>query len=389
MQGQIIPYRPPPSTPERRSRAPSIASGLPTPSPTPARDRRIVINTVRASTPPDGRRSPIEMPLRLVLGTRPDRNSPPPTPPPRSPSPPPTWTFDFGRHRGEALHEVPWDYIQWLVDQGFMEREQYRGLAAAYNEYTGPGFANRWSFNFGVHEGKKISQVPRDYIQFLVDQGIPGNRKRGDLRLALIDYLRASPGRDLVDRLLRLRVELPNWLYDALFARYGAQRVGTLHSFQLDLLTARVEVAEDLVASGLHECYPPRPNSSWSFPERSASVEHLREAISQIPNVRNEEDLDARDAVYAELQEMSPVTGKPIWKLTKRHASKLGQCLADVVADHGEEGMMAAWWEVRDKYSRCISGIREIGNGAFVDDSLSWLTLARSRRMGQRMLDGI
>ncbi|KAL0579027.1 hypothetical protein V5O48_002981 [Marasmius crinis-equi] len=383
-----IPHSMPPSTPGRRPRGASTSSSLPTPSPTPGH-QKLPTNTVKASTLHDGCRSPTETPLRLVSATQPGSKSLPPTPPPTSPSPPPTWTFDFGPYEGKAFHEAPWDYIQCLVDQGFMEGEQYEGLAVAYDEYTRSGFADRWSFNFGKHEGKRISQVPRDYIQSLIDKGIPSDRRRGDLRLALIDYLRASPDRDLEDRLLSLRVELPNWLYDALFAGYGAQHIGTLHSFQLDLLTDRVEVAEDMVDSGFHERYPPRPSDTWSFPECSASVRRLREAISHIPNIRNEEDLDARDAPYVELQEIFPVTEKRIWKLTKGHALRLKRCLADVVTDHGQEGMLAGWWEVRDKYSRCISGIMETDDGVFVDDSVSWLELAGNGRVDARKLDGI
>ncbi|KAL0579019.1 hypothetical protein V5O48_002962 [Marasmius crinis-equi] len=294
-------------------------SRIPTssPSPSPSRGR------TRTDTP--SRTSERSTSVDLV-----GLYSIPPTPPPTSPTPEPTWIFNFGRYKEKNLTiaDVPWDYIQHLLRNGILEDPRRKGFVGA-----------------------------------------------------LFDTLR-EPNRDLELRLVTVRMELPSWLYDAHFAGYGAERrVKDLPDYQVDMLTSMVDMAEAMVQSGFHKGYSPRPPSTCTLPGGSASVRRLRVAISGIPDVRNKEALEELEMGRVELKEISHDTQQRIWRLTSRYALHLKRCLDEVVTSHGAEGMAVGWWEVRDKYARCISGIRETDDGIFLDDSIHWLKLARSRRI--------
>ncbi|KAL0579020.1 hypothetical protein V5O48_002963 [Marasmius crinis-equi] len=241
-----------------------------------------------------------------------------------------------------------------------------------------------WTFNFGTHRGNKISDVPWDYVQYLLRNGILDDPRRGDFIRALLDFLRAK-NRDLEARLLALRLELPDWLYDHLFENYVSHGndqlaiVGVLDHSQLNMLKSRLHTAEGLVQSGLHEEYPARPPSSWTFHECSVSMESLREALSRCPKVRRRRAITEEERDYVEeLEENSSVTKRPVWTFTGDYALELKQCLHAVLSEHGKIGMRAAWWEVRDKYAKFVSGIRKTVDGGFMDDSLDWLDLVET-----------
>ncbi|KAI4696851.1 uncharacterized protein J4E88_001030 [Alternaria novae-zelandiae] len=100
-----------------------------------------------------------------------------PTPQPPSSQPPPRkqpYRFDFGKHEGKTIAEVPPDYMAFLKSKGFTDTNET--LAAGVAEYErhhppiGTPRKGEYRFTFGKHEGKTVAEVPSQYIWWLKTQ---------------------------------------------------------------------------------------------------------------------------------------------------------------------------------------------------------------------------
>jgi uncharacterized protein (DUF3820 family) len=81
------------------------------------------------------------------------------------------YRFDFGKHSGKNLGEVPQDYLKFLKERGILtERPILASTIADYERRHLPE-AN-YRLTFGKNEGKSLFEVPADYIDFLNDNGV-------------------------------------------------------------------------------------------------------------------------------------------------------------------------------------------------------------------------
>ena len=168
-----------------QSMAPSQTSSrtLPPPSSEPPASSQLSMasQSQRAQPPP----STAPSHYSLCKDNKPDSSQPPapqlsasqPTPQPPSSQPPPRkqpYRFDFGKHEGKTIAEVPPDYMAFLKSKGFTETNET--LAAGVAEYErhhppiGTPRKGEYRFTFGKHEGKTVAEVPSQYIWWLKTQ---------------------------------------------------------------------------------------------------------------------------------------------------------------------------------------------------------------------------
>ncbi|KAF2819409.1 hypothetical protein CC86DRAFT_413103 [Ophiobolus disseminans] len=98
---------------------------------------------------------------------------------PSTPSSQGEYRFDFGKHIGKTLTEVPPDYISFLKQKGIVENKpalavaviEYERQASARCTTSQPASANV-TLKFGKHIGKTLQEVPSDYLAWLKSSSI-------------------------------------------------------------------------------------------------------------------------------------------------------------------------------------------------------------------------
>ncbi|KAI4616938.1 hypothetical protein J4E83_006520 [Alternaria metachromatica] len=109
-------------------------------------------------------------PAPQLSASQPAQQPPTSQPPPRKQP----YRFDFGKHEGKTIAEVPPDYMAFLKSKGFTETNET--LAAGVAEYErhhppiGTPRKGEYRFTFGKHEGKTVAEVPSQYIWWLKTQ---------------------------------------------------------------------------------------------------------------------------------------------------------------------------------------------------------------------------
>ncbi|KAI4611616.1 uncharacterized protein J4E87_010466 [Alternaria ethzedia] len=165
--------------------APSQTSSqtLPPPSSEPPASSQISMASQSQQTQPPPSTAPSH--YSLCKDDMPNSSQPPapqlsasqPAPQPPSSQPPPRkqpYRFDFGKHEGKTIAEVPPDYMAFLKSKGFTETNET--LAAGVAEYErhhppiGTPRKGEYRFTFGKHEGKTVAEVPSQYIWWLKTQ---------------------------------------------------------------------------------------------------------------------------------------------------------------------------------------------------------------------------
>ncbi|KAI4612524.1 hypothetical protein J4E80_007258 [Alternaria sp. BMP 0032] len=164
------------------STAPSQASSqaLPPPSSEPSASSQLSMASQSQQAQPPPSTAPSH--YSLCKDNKPNSSQPSapqlsasqPAPQPPSSQPPPRkqpYRFDFGKHEGKTIAEVPPDYMAFLKSKGFTETNET--LAAGVAEYErhhppiGTPRKGEYRFTFGKHEGKTVAQVPQTYIWFI------------------------------------------------------------------------------------------------------------------------------------------------------------------------------------------------------------------------------
>lgn len=115
----------------------------------------------------------------LSLGSPPSSQENDAGPAEAPPHPGARWRFTFGRHAGTPIDEVDKNYIVWLKDRGLGEINRYPGLLEAmlaWDEkervYLRTAFAAdaQYTLRFGEYEGKPITDVPEEYIDWIIKE---------------------------------------------------------------------------------------------------------------------------------------------------------------------------------------------------------------------------
>lgn len=83
-------------------------------------------------------------------------------------------TMPWGKHQGEKLSEIPLDYVEWLASN-FETKEPLKTAAKKVAETRKVKAAEKLQakpagevvINFGKHSGKKLSEIPLDYVEWL------------------------------------------------------------------------------------------------------------------------------------------------------------------------------------------------------------------------------
>jgi uncharacterized protein (DUF3820 family) len=126
------------------------------------------------------------------------------------------YRFDFGKHRGKLVEEVPPDYLEWLIRKDVpSSRPDLREALlrakppvtnsppaipgprdAVSSEYSSiqPGVLQsaaqtsgaNYVVTFGKHNGKKLSEIPTSYLLWLSDN--PTFKPPPALQAALLDF---------------------------------------------------------------------------------------------------------------------------------------------------------------------------------------------------------
>lgn len=116
---------------------------------------------------------PSSAPARTLASQPPSSQEPPPSTPVSQSE----YRFDFGKHIGKTLSEVPADYIDFLKQRRIVEskpalavavikheRELSRSALVATSSRPEP---TTFTLRFGKHKGKTIDEVPSDYVTWL------------------------------------------------------------------------------------------------------------------------------------------------------------------------------------------------------------------------------
>ncbi|KAF1917385.1 hypothetical protein BDU57DRAFT_163561 [Ampelomyces quisqualis] len=86
------------------------------------------------------------------------------------------YRFDFGKHIGLTLSEVPADYIRFLKQKGIVESKPALAVAVIKHEReqaictqqrTSEPATSQYTLTFGKHTGKTLNEVPDSYIDWL------------------------------------------------------------------------------------------------------------------------------------------------------------------------------------------------------------------------------
>jgi uncharacterized protein (DUF3820 family) len=94
---------------------------------------------------------------------------------PPTPAPAQVYRFDFGIHAGKTLVEVPPEYLKFLKQRGIVEGKPALAVAVIKHERellqnpppsSQPDPA-RYTLKFGKHKGRTLSEIPNDYITWL------------------------------------------------------------------------------------------------------------------------------------------------------------------------------------------------------------------------------
>lgn len=226
-----------------------------------------------------------------------------------------------------------------------------------------------YEFNFGKHKGKTLGQIPLNYIQWCIDEGVA--KQRDDLLQALVEY-QVTRGPAVIPTLLSfeerkqaLRRKLPAWFYDecekafdkAFDHELQALWPSTaLRQLEHDKLDALEEMARVLAPR-----YPPRPSEAVSLPD-SASLDELRAVLALLPeSAWDIEELYQGlgvDATNSVMVHHDGDTGREFIGLTAQRKEYIKRCLEAIEREHGKDVRCLANWEVRDKVrSDTSSGI--------------------------------
>ena len=101
--------------------------------------------------------------------------------PPSTPLSQGEYRFDFGMHAGKTLSEVPSDYINFLKQRGIVESKPALAVAVIKHEREHPPSASitasrsdpaSYTLKFGKHIGKTLQEVPSDYLAWLKSSNI-------------------------------------------------------------------------------------------------------------------------------------------------------------------------------------------------------------------------
>lgn len=105
------------------------------------------------------------------------------------------YLLKFGKHRGKSLDEVPKGYIDWIIERKIHQEDPALKAALLEHGFIGDESSSSidvstssrqpYRLNFGRHEGKTLKEVPIDYIRYLTGQ--KAHEDRLDLRGALTE----------------------------------------------------------------------------------------------------------------------------------------------------------------------------------------------------------
>ncbi|KAK7050907.1 hypothetical protein VNI00_005019 [Paramarasmius palmivorus] len=251
---------------------------------------------------------------------------------------------------------------------------------------TRPRAARRgaeYKFNFGKHKGRTINEVPWDYILWCTDQGIPNNRP--DLKAGIEAFLQAHPVyrgiKSVKQRYEDVRRVLPEWLYkECANALEVFMTMRYEHDFPPDVEEEKIKALEDFIRRGYHREYPARPSPEEKLPDDSLAVIKLRECLSRCPDLNegsSDEELDHYE---------DPISGFEHCSLKQSYKKEIVACLKEIEKQHGAGVRALGNWEVRDLIAKRIEGIRYSGGGnngceyfELGDASLGWLKEDYSR----------
>ncbi|KAL0576084.1 hypothetical protein V5O48_005883 [Marasmius crinis-equi] len=235
------------------------------------------------------------------------------------------YRFDFGKHKGMTLLEVPPSYISWLVGEGVAETRPE--LKKAINAYM---------------KSPPVTQA----AEILQVEAHPRQRQ--------------SPAQVIAQRERQLKDTMGAWLFDECWAALratapdasGQRSVAEdrkLHRKWLDALEASttIEFAKQ---------YPPRPpNVEAELPKTSRSCTRLQETLSMCPVVSVGMP-DAPMLTDTEMKcveaEFNPVTREITgWAWSKDYIKDVKKILTAIKREFGDPGLEAAVWTVRDMVS--------------------------------------
>ncbi|KAF5364769.1 hypothetical protein D9758_009281 [Tetrapyrgos nigripes] len=302
--------------------------------------------------------TPTKSPRKTAsMSTSPSKRGSSSTNSPRTPRAgnPVDYKFNFGKHKGKSISEVPWSYIRWCIDEGVV--------------------ANRLDLKVAVEEFQKQKRLGST-------SSSPRKTQTTTALRASTSTAAAEPLLSIDQRRAQLKQTISEWLYDECLAVLEAGEYDFMMSnSQLRERTLeRLEKLEKMAKSDFPKQYPLRPPATYTLPESSKSVKELRRVLSKCPNVcgsfRDPTEEEKKYLVF----HSDGFSGKEWYTISEDYEATIKRCLKDVEKEHGMGARQIANWEVRDKYAKCISGINYAGGGKnfceyyqFVDDSTHWL----------------
>lgn len=118
---------------------------------------------------------------------------------PPSSSAPTQYQFDFGIHTGKTLADVPADYIDFLKKRGIVEAKPTLAVAVIKHEREQSAIAQSqpsqaapgpYTLNFGKWIGRTLDEIPTQYLNWLKTSEI--RHERPDLRAAIWEHERVT-----------------------------------------------------------------------------------------------------------------------------------------------------------------------------------------------------
>ncbi|KAL0063460.1 hypothetical protein AAF712_009664 [Marasmius tenuissimus] len=232
------------------------------------------------------------------------------------------YRFDFGKHNGKTLLEVPPSYITWCINEGVAETRPQ--LKKAINAYM---------------KSPPVVQAATELAQ------AEGQTKQ-----------RQSPAQVIAQRERQLKESMGQWLFDECWA--VLQATAPAPSSQRSLAEERkqqkkwLDVLEASSTAEFAKRYPPRPpNVEGVLPKTSRACVRLRETLAMCPvvsvgmtDVPMLSDTERR-CVEVEYNQFGEITG---WAWSKEYIKDIKKCLMAIKREFGDPGLEAAVWEVRD-----------------------------------------
>jgi len=258
------------------------------------------------------------------------------------------------------------------------------------NPYTTAASSTSYTFEFGKHKGESVTEVARSdygYLAWCLDSGVA--QKYTGLRAA-IEALKTSrldsntPSKPQTHA--NLKSKFPPWLWKAcndVIAGYHSEDDEMYGPSQSYANREREQRLATAVRSKFVSRFPERTETPLP---PSPHIDNLRKILAQAPNRKNLRDEDiykgggyedsVREVEGIEISTNSFPEGAVSFDWSEEYKTKILEAMEEIIKHHGEDYWKVLRWEIHDTFAACVAGLEYCNDRRdkyWVDHAEYWL----------------